>query len=89
MDATGNLYGTTLSGGRFERGNVFKLTRTGDSWAYSSLYDFTGGSDGGSPYGGVALDAAGNLYGTAASGGSETGQCLITNGCGVVWQIKP
>jgi hypothetical protein len=89
MDAAGNLYGTTLSGGRFERGNVFKLTRIGDSWTYSSLYDFTGGSDGSSPYGDVALDAAGNLYGTAAGGGSNTGQCLITNGCGVVWRIKP
>ncbi len=89
MDAAGNLYGTTLSGGSFSHGNVFKLTRTGDSWTYTSLYDFSGGSDGSTPYGNVALDAAGNLYGTASSGGSETGQCLITHGCGVVWKIVP
>ena len=88
-DAAGNLYGTTLSGCSFHHGNVFKLTRTRDSWTYTSLYDFTGGSDGGTPYGAVALDAAGNLYGTASSGGSETGQCLIVSGCGVVWQITP
>ena len=89
MDAAGNLYGTTISGGIFRHGNVFKLTRAGDSWTYSSLYDFTGGSDGAEPYGNVALDAAGNLYGTAAGSGSDAGQCIITNGCGVVWQIKP
>ncbi len=67
MDAAGNLYGTTISGGIFQHGNVFKLTRNGDSWSYTSLYDFTEGSDGGEPYGPVALDAAGNLYGTTAS----------------------
>jgi hypothetical protein len=89
MDAAGNLYGTTLSGGSFRHGNVFKLTRTGDSWTYTSLYDFTGGSDGGQPYGNVALDAAGNLYGTAEGGGSDAGQCLVVSGCGVVWQITP
>lgn len=61
MDAAGNLYGTTTDGGTFRHGNVFKLTRTGDSWTYASLYDFTGGSDGNSPYGAIALDAAGNL----------------------------
>jgi len=89
MDAAGNLYGTTNSGGSFHHGNVFKLTPTGDSWTYTSLYDFTGGSDGGGPYGNVALDAAGNLYGTAEGGGSTSGDCLARHGCGVVWQIKP
>jgi uncharacterized repeat protein (TIGR03803 family) len=89
VDAAGNLYGTDVNGGRFGRGYVFKLTRTGDSWTYTSLYDFTGGSDGSQPYGSVALDAAGNLYGTASGGGSDAGQCLVVSGCGVVWQIKP
>ena len=89
MDAAGNLYGTTTDGGLFRHGNVFKLTRTGDSWTYTSLYDFTGGSDGGNPFGNVALDAAGNLYGTTEGGGSDAGQCLVVSGCGVVWQIRP
>ena len=88
MDAAGNLYGTTIAGGSFGYGNVFKLARTGDSWSYTSLYDFSGGSDGSQPYGAVALDASGNLYGTAVAGGSEDGQCLSAHGCGVVWQIK-
>ena len=89
MDAAGNLYGTTNDGGRFAHGNVFKLTRTGDSSTYASLYDFTGGSDGATPYGSVALDAAGNLYGTTVAGGSEAGDCIVSHGCGVVWQIRP
>jgi uncharacterized repeat protein (TIGR03803 family) len=89
MDAAGNLYGTTTDGGVFRHGNVFKLTRRGDSWIYTSLYDFTGDSDGSSPYGAVALDAAGNLYGTTEGGGSDVGPCLATHGCGVVWQIRP
>jgi hypothetical protein len=35
------------------------------------------------------LDASGNLNGTAEAGGTTAGQCLITGGCGVVWQIMP
>ena len=34
------------------------------------LYSFTGGADGGRPYGGVIRDSAGNLYGTTYSGGA-------------------
>lgn len=37
---------------------------------FTTLYNFTGGSDGGFPYAGVIRDAAGNLYGTAIGGGS-------------------
>jgi len=82
MDATGNLYGTTLCGGDHMQGNVFKLTNTGSGWTYTSLHDFTGGDDGGSPYSNVTIDTDGvTLYGTAEFGGS--------NGAGVVWMIKP
>ena len=47
------------------------------------LYSFTGGADGGEPYKGVTLDAAGNLYGTAVTGGS--GSC--EGGCGVTYKL--
>jgi uncharacterized repeat protein (TIGR03803 family) len=43
------------------------------------LYTFTGGDDGGKPYAGVIRDSAGNLYGTATSGG--------TAGAGVVFKL--
>ena len=70
MDEAGNLYGTTLSGGSYDYGNVFKLAPSGGSWIYTELHDFTGGSDGGSPYSNVVIDASGNLYGTASVGGT-------------------
>lgn len=85
MDQAGSLYGTTMCDGAHDEGNVFKLTKTDSGWTYTSLYDFTGGSDGGNPISNVILDTAGNLYGTASTGG--TGTC--DNGCGVVWEITP
>jgi hypothetical protein len=87
MDSTGNLYGTTQSDGAFFQGSVFKLTRTGPfAWQYTSLHDFSGGSDGYSPYGNVILDSKGNLYGTTAGGGSKG---CFSNGCGLVFMITP
>jgi uncharacterized repeat protein (TIGR03803 family) len=81
MDAAGNFYGTTLAGGAFQQGSVFKLTHSDGGWTYTSLHDFTGGSDGRSPYGHLIFDTNGNLYGTAGWGGST--------GNGVVWEITP
>ena len=37
---------------------------------FTVLYSFTGGSDGGTPIANLIQDSAGNLYGTASSGGS-------------------
>jgi uncharacterized repeat protein (TIGR03803 family) len=50
---------------------------------HTVLYNFTGGTDGGEPYKGVTLDAKGNLYGTAVTGGG--GSC--EGGCGVVFKL--
>jgi uncharacterized repeat protein (TIGR03803 family) len=65
-DNAGNLYGTTLTGGAFSKGTVFKLDMTGNE---TVLYSFTGGADGAQPEAGVIRDAAGNLYGTTEAGG--------------------
>ena len=81
FDSAGNLYGTTYAGGAHVRGTVFKLTRSSNGWAESVLYSFTGGSDGGSPYNGVAFDSAGNLYGTTSVGGNS--------GYGTVYKLSP
>jgi uncharacterized repeat protein (TIGR03803 family) len=81
MDGAGNLYGTTVCGGANDLGTVFKLTPSGGSWTYTSLHDFTGGSDGRNPYCKVVFDTSGNLYGTASGGGSQN--------AGVVWEIRP
>jgi len=80
MDARGNIYGTTWSGGAFAQGSVFKLSPVAGGWTYTSLHDFTG-EDGSLVYGGPTMDASGNLYGTAAMGGQY--------GHGVVWKITP
>jgi hypothetical protein len=85
-DASGNLYGTTCADGRFSHGSVFKLTPSQGGWTETDLYDFTGGSDGSCPVGAVAINAAGDVYGTTAAGGSG---CSGNGGCGVVWQITP
>ena len=75
-DPTGNLYGTTSSGGTAGYGVVYKVAPTGHE---TVLYRFTGGADGGTPTGGVILDSAGNLYGTTTYGGAS--------GAGVVFKL--
>jgi uncharacterized repeat protein (TIGR03803 family) len=79
-DSAGNLYGTSVQGGIYGGGTVFQVTPAG---VHTVLYNFTGGSDGGEPYKGVTLDAQGNLYGTAVTGGG--GSC--EGGCGVVFKL--
>ncbi len=82
MDEAGNLYGTTLYDGAYGGGSVFKLTRSGGGWTYSSLYDFYAGGYGGfNPVGGVTLDSKGNLYGTTTQGGAD--------GYGTIFQVAP
>ncbi|MGD0361699.1 MAG: choice-of-anchor tandem repeat GloVer-containing protein [Bryobacteraceae bacterium] len=78
LDSAGNLYGTTFGGGASGKGVVYKVSASGQE---TVLYAFTGGADGGSPYAGVVLDAAGNLYGTAYYGG--------TANAGVVYKVSP
>jgi len=86
VDSAGNIYGTTSSLGAQNQGSVFKLSPSGEGYAYTDLHDFTGGADGAYPMGGVIRDASGNLYGTTNGGG--TGPCG-SYGCGVVWEITP
>jgi uncharacterized repeat protein (TIGR03803 family) len=84
LDASGNAYGTTGRGGRFDRGVAFKLTPNGSgAWAFTVLHSFTGNKFGGIPTAGLLLDGVGNLYGTAAIGGNPACQ----SGCGVVFEL--
>jgi uncharacterized repeat protein (TIGR03803 family) len=87
LDAAGDLYGTAAADGAYGFGSVFKLTPGNGGWSYTSLHDFTELSDGAYPLGGPTLDSHGNLYGTAAGGGSRT--CGGSNYCGTVWEITP
>jgi uncharacterized repeat protein (TIGR03803 family) len=68
VDSFGNLYGTAISGGAHASGTVFKFSHSAAGWQETVLYDFcslSGCKDGGSPWAGVIMDSAGNLYGTA------------------------
>ncbi len=61
-DTKGNLYGTTVGGGKSGYGTVFKLNSTGKE---TTLCSFTSG---GIPYAGLVLSKSGTLYGTLAGG---------------------
>ena len=63
LDASGNLYGTTILGGTHDAGVVFKITPLG---VESVLEDLTIDADGGN---GVVVDKAGNVYMEIYSGG--------------------
>jgi uncharacterized repeat protein (TIGR03803 family) len=87
LDAHGNLYGTTLTGGTGRCtsqlfpgcGTVFEVSASGIE---TVLHTFTGtASDGAFPYSRLVMDANGNLYGTASGGG--------TFGLGIVFEITP
>jgi len=65
FDVSGNLYGTTVLGGRYNLGTVFELTPVADSrWTEKVLHSFGKGKDGIAPVAGLIFDGNGNLYGT-------------------------
>jgi len=88
MDASGNLYGTTISGGGGANcsagcGTVFKLDAKRNE---TVLYSFSGQADGQYPLG-VILDPAGNIYGTTVWGGNPN--CQGWGSCGVIYRLNP
>jgi len=89
QDSAGNLYGSSVSGGVYNYGYVFKLTPSNGGWIRTDLHDFTNGSDGAWPYDGLIIDANGNLYGTTFIGGNPGEGCYYGFNCGVVFEITP
>ncbi len=84
-DASGALYGTTIGTGG--AGSAFKLSPPAPGstrWTETVLHKFLGGADGENPYGGLAEDASGALYGTTASGGTPG-----EGGWGTVFTLTP
>ncbi len=77
MDKAGILYGTTLGGGSLNNGTVFQLSPA--SGSETVLHTFLNTPDFATPYGGVVMDAKGNLYGTTWFGGA--------NGTGGVYEV--
>jgi len=67
IDSSGNLYGTTSSGGDLGQGTVFKFTNKGQKIV---LYSFAAGEDGADPEASLILIGT-NLYGTTFDGGTD------------------
>ena len=88
LDASGNLYGTTIGGGANTAGTAYELSPGADGkWTETILYSFDTSGNGYAPGASMTFDANGNLYGTA-SGGNGTGSCGV-GGCGVVFELLP
>jgi uncharacterized repeat protein (TIGR03803 family) len=79
------LYGTTAEGGSSGSGVVFRQTLS--TGTFNVVYNFTGSPDAECPYGGLALDSSGNLYGDSQLGGSYP--CRSEHGCGTVFMVNP
>lgn len=69
LDAYGNLYGTTRTGGT-GGGTVFELTPVDGGWRFKTIYAFGNAYPGDGPWDKLVMDDAGNLYGTTWAGGA-------------------
>jgi uncharacterized repeat protein (TIGR03803 family) len=86
-----NLYGTATNAGMGGGGTVYELSPSGSGWTFNPLYSFTGSGGGCStpgysgpgpgPWGALAMDEAGSLYGTTCSDGAY--------GYGNVFELTP
>jgi|CZKJ01.1.fsa_nt_gi uncharacterized repeat protein (TIGR03803 family) len=92
FDASGNIYGTTSTGGMFNRncpiidygpgcGTVFELTPSAFAWNETILYSFIGGTKDGSSASGLVWDQYGNLYGTVED--------AAANDYGAIFKLTP
>jgi uncharacterized repeat protein (TIGR03803 family) len=70
----GNFYGTMYLGGASGAGTVIKITPGGE---VTMVYSFTGGSDGGGPWGGLIQATNGDFYGTTEGGGANNGDGTV------------
>jgi uncharacterized repeat protein (TIGR03803 family) len=92
-DSAGNVYGVTQFGGKNNEGLIFELSPDQSGhWKETILHDFAGyPTDAGHPEGGLALDGAGNLYGTSREGGNGTCEDRVPPkvGCRTVFELSP
>ena len=83
-DGSGNLYGAAPDAGTGGGGTVFELSPgSGGSWAFTTLYSFTGSPSNGNGCGpwGLLVMEGGNIYGTT--------KCDGVYGYGNVFELTP
>lgn len=88
VDAQENLFGISAYSGKNSNGFLFELAH--DTWKETVLHDFCGKggcTDGAVPYGAIAMDGSGDIFGTAVYGGN--GSCTFDDfkGCGVAYEF--
>ncbi|HEX4077303.1 MAG TPA: choice-of-anchor tandem repeat GloVer-containing protein [Rhizomicrobium sp.] len=76
VDASGNIYGNTETGGASNFGTVYAISPNG---SFTLVHSFDG-TDGKYPYGSFVRSAKGTLFGTTQNGG--------TIGYGTVWKMS-
>ena len=97
MDRDGNLYGTTANGGAGTCPSFFDYGPTGcgtvfkfnpSTGRFTVLYEFTGGTDGATPFAPLLIAPDGTLYGSTTAGGDDS--CSGSPpGCGVIFHLQP
>jgi uncharacterized repeat protein (TIGR03803 family) len=83
VDAKGDLYGTTETGGS-NYGTVFEISADGQE---RILHTFAGSPDGAYLLATLTPDGSGNLFGTTLGGGVQSNYCGV--GCGAVFELSP
>ncbi|HEX7423995.1 MAG TPA: choice-of-anchor tandem repeat GloVer-containing protein [Terriglobales bacterium] len=82
FDQYGNLYGVA-AWGETNEGTIFQLTPSQGGWTFKNLHEFAlDDTEGAGPIGGLVMDEAGNLYGTASY---DHGEWM----CGTVFKLSP
>ncbi len=89
----GKLYGITSNIEIGLNGTIFSITTGG---TFTTLYSFTGGTDGGVPWSPLRQHTNGLLYGTTDVGGDTNcfsvvninGQAVLVAGCGEVYSLN-
>jgi hypothetical protein len=90
FDGSGNIFGTTALGGFYGGGVVYEVSppaHRGGSWTEKTLHSFGAGLDGFFPLAGLAVDSAGDIFGTTEFGGDYTAYCQ--SGCGTAYELLP
>lgn len=79
LDSAGNVYGTAFGGGNLTDcnkagcGGIYEVSHGSSGWTESTIYEFTGGSDGAAPFATLLRESSGALLTTTYDGANGVG----------------